>query len=78
MDDRPDRTDGPQRQEATILRFYYVTHGSLRGHLAVFLDAYNFAKHLKSLGGLTPFERICPLWTEQPGKFRLDPITWRD
>jgi transposase InsO family protein len=61
-------------KEATIRRFYYVTHESLRGHLSVFLDAYNFAKRLKSLGGLTPFERICQLWTEKPQKFRLDPI----
>ena len=48
--------------------------GSLRAHLAVFLDAYNFAKRLKSLRGLTPFERICQLWTEQPERFRLNPL----
>ncbi len=51
-----------------------MTHESLRGHLEVVLDAYYFAKRLKSLAGLTPFERICQLWTEQPQKFRLDPI----
>ena len=43
-------------------------------HLATFLDAYNFAKRLKSLRGLTPFERICQLWTEQPERFRLNPL----
>ena len=62
------------KEEATIRRFYYVTHESLRGHLAVLLAASNFAKRLKSLGGLTPSERICQLWTEQPGSFRLDPV----
>jgi transposase InsO family protein len=61
-------------KDATVRRFYYETHESLRGHLATFLDAYNFAKRLKSLRGLTPFERICQLWTEQPEKFRLNPI----
>jgi transposase InsO family protein len=61
-------------KEATVRRFYYETHESLRGHLATFLDAYNFAKRLKGLRGLTPFERICQLWTEQPEKFRLNPI----
>ncbi|MDX1424167.1 MAG: IS481 family transposase, partial [Kiloniellales bacterium] len=38
------------------------------------LDAYNFAKRLKTLKGLTPYEYICRLWTEQPERFRLDPV----
>ena len=50
------------------------THVSLREHLATLLDAYNFAKRLKSLCGLTPVERICQLWTEQPQRFRLNPL----
>jgi len=36
-------------KDATVRRFYYETHDSLRTHLATFLDAYNFAKRLKSL-----------------------------
>jgi len=61
-------------KEATVRRFYYETHQSLRAHLATFLNAYNFAKRLKSLRGLTPFERICQLWTAQPERFRLSPF----
>ena len=61
-------------KEATVRRFFYATHASLRAHVATFLDAYNFAKRLKSLRGLTPFERICQLWTEQPQRFRLNPL----
>ena len=61
-------------KDATVRCFYYETHTSLRTHLATFLDAYNFAKRLKSLRGLTPFERICQLWTEQPERFRLNPF----
>jgi len=61
-------------KDATIRRFYYETHESLRAHVATFLDAYNFAKRLKSLSGLTPFERICQFWTEQPERFRLNPL----
>jgi transposase InsO family protein len=61
-------------KDATVRRFYYETHESLRTHLATFLDAYNFAKRLKSLLGLTPFERICQIWTEQPERFRLNPL----
>jgi hypothetical protein len=41
-------------KDATVRRFYYETHNNLRAHLATFLNAYNFAKHLKSLRGLTP------------------------
>jgi hypothetical protein len=61
-------------KKATVRLFYSETHDSRRTHLATFLDACNFAKRLKSLGGLTPFERICQLWTEQPERFRLNPL----
>jgi len=61
-------------KEATVRRYYYDSHDRLRTHLADFLDAYNFAKRLKTLKGLTPYEYICKLWTEQPDRFRLNPI----
>jgi hypothetical protein len=41
-------------KEATVQRYYYDTHEQLRQHLADFLAAYNFAKRLKMLKGLTP------------------------
>ena len=43
-------------KEATVRRYYYESHEQLRNHLAAFVDAYNFAKRLKTLKGLTPFE----------------------
>jgi len=36
--------------------------------LADFLAAYNFAKRLKT----PPHEYACKIWTENPGRFRLD------
>ncbi len=36
--------------------------------------AYNFAKRLKTLNGLTPYEYICNIWTKEPKRFRLNPI----
>jgi transposase InsO family protein len=60
-------------KEATVRRYYYESHHRLRTHLATFLDAYNFARRLKTLNGLTPFEHICKAWTEQPLRFRLNP-----
>jgi hypothetical protein len=61
-------------KEATVRRYHYETHDQLREHLATFLAAYNFAKRLKTLRGLNPYEFICKRWPENPDQFRLDPI----
>src|SRR4249919_3645809 len=61
-------------KDATVKRFYYETHDELRAHLADFVNAYNFARRLKSLRGLTPYEAICKAWTKEPERFKLDPI----
>ena len=42
-------------KDATVKRFHYDDH-QLRIHLADFMAAYNFARGLKTLGGLTPYE----------------------
>lgn len=61
-------------KEATVRRYYYGSHDQLRAHLAAFVDAYNIAKRLKTLKGLTPFEHIVKCWTEEPKRFKLNPI----
>ena len=61
-------------KDATVKRFYYDTHDQLQGHLAEFISAYNFARRLKTLKGLTPYEFICKAWTNEPERFRLNPI----
>jgi transposase InsO family protein len=60
-------------KEATVKRYYYETHDQLRRHLADFVTAYNFARRLKTLRGLTPYEYICKVWTKEPNRFTLDP-----
>ena len=55
-------------------RFHYDSHGQRRTHLADFIAAYNFARRLKTLGGLTPDEYICKIRTSDPDRFILDPI----
>lgn len=60
-------------KEATVRRYHYDTNRQLEDHLAAFLDAYNFAKRLKTLTGLTPYEHICNVWADQPDRFRYDP-----
>ncbi len=60
-------------KEATVKRYYcccYETHDQLRSRLA----AYNFARRLKTLKGLTPYEYICKTWTTESDRFTLNPI----
>ena len=61
-------------KEATVKRFQSDSHEQLRTHLADFMAAYNFARRLKTLGGLTPYEYICKVWTSEPDRFILNPI----
>ena len=61
-------------KEATVQRYHYDRHDQLRGHLDDFVAAYNFGRRLKTLKGLTPYEFICKRWTNEPQRFRLDPI----
>ena len=60
-------------KDATVKRFYYESHDQLRQHLADFVSAYNFARRLKTLRGLTPYEAICKAWTDEPSRFIQNP-----
>ena len=44
---------------ATVRRYHYDNHDPLRTHLRLFIDAYDHARRLKTLRGLTPYEFIC-------------------
>ncbi|MGU3408443.1 IS481 family transposase [Methylobacterium brachiatum] len=41
-------------KDATAKRYHYDSHEQLRAHLPDFVSAYNFARRLKTLRGLTP------------------------
>ena len=60
-------------KDATVKRFHYENHDQLRRHLLDFVDADNFARRLKTLRGLTPYEFICKIWTSEPERFTMDP-----
>jgi hypothetical protein len=60
-------------KEATVHRYFYETHEQLQNHLDTFLMAYNFAKRLKSLKGLTPYEFIHQIWQQEPENFISEP-----
>ncbi len=61
-------------KEATVKRFHYDDHAQLKTHLTDFIAAYNFGRRLKTLGGLTPYEYVCKIWTAEPKRFTLNPI----
>jgi transposase InsO family protein len=61
-------------KEATVQRYHYDDHGQLRRHLDDFVSAYNFARRLKALKGLTPYEFICTIWTSEPERFIINPL----
>ena len=61
-------------KDATVKRYHYDSHDQLRSHLSDFLNAYNYARRLKTLSGLTPYEYICKIWTSEPDRFILNPI----
>ena len=61
-------------KEATVKRYHYGSHQQLKEHLKTFLLAYNFAKRLKTLKGLTPHEFICKTWKEEPKRFKQNPV----
>ena len=60
-------------KEATVKKYHYGSHQELQRHLNSFLDAYNFAKRLKSLKGLTPYEEILKWWKNEPERFKDQP-----
>jgi len=60
-------------KEATVHRYYYESQTALQEHLQAFIDVYNFAKRLKSLNGLTPWEFIVKEWKSEPKLFKTKP-----
>lgn len=60
-------------KDATVKRYHYASHDQLRQHLHLFIEAYNHAHRLKTLRGLTPYEYVARVWTEDPTRFKIDP-----
>ncbi|MDR0631888.1 MAG: IS481 family transposase, partial [Holosporaceae bacterium] len=61
-------------KEATVKRYYYSSHDKLHEHMKAFICAYNFAKRLKTLKGLTPYEFIVNSWENSPQLFKINPF----
>ncbi len=54
-------------------RYYYESQTQLQEHLRAFINAYNFAKRLKVLHGLTPWEFVVESWNLHPELFKIKP-----
>jgi hypothetical protein len=60
-------------KEATVKNYQDQTHQHLKAHLQAFLMAYNCAKRLTTLRGLTPYEYIWQCWQKAPERFTINP-----
>jgi transposase InsO family protein len=60
-------------KDATTKRYHYDDHEQLKNHLELFLDAYNHARRLKTLKGLTPAQFIWKEWQSNPELFYEEP-----
>ena len=61
-------------KDATVKRFHYDSHDQLRSLLGDDMAACNYARRLKTLNGLTPYEYICKIWTSDPDRAIVNPI----
>jgi transposase InsO family protein len=64
-------------KEATVKTYHYATIAELKAHLHAFLMAYNYAKKLKALRFLTPYEKIIADWKTNPSAFHANPTHFR-
>ena len=46
-------------KEATVRRYHYDSRDQLEQHLQTFIPAYDHAKRLSTLKGLTPYGHLC-------------------
>ncbi|WP_092963397.1 IS481 family transposase [Falsiroseomonas stagni] len=60
-------------KDATIKAFHDPSLDALKAHVLAFVQAYNFATHLKALKWRTPFQAICDAWTKDPSIFNINP-----
>ena len=53
-------------------QYHDTSHNQLKEYMYCFINSYNFAKRLKTLNGLTPYENIMQSWKNNPEKFMIN------
>ncbi|MCB9982302.1 MAG: transposase [Rhodospirillales bacterium] len=61
-------------KDAAVKRYHYGSHEELKEQRHASMMAYNFARRLKTLKGLTPYEYVCKIWTKKPERFNVNPL----
>ena len=61
-------------KDAAVKRFHHDSRLQLEKHLNDFISANNFGWRLKALKGFAPFEFICKQWTNEPERFKFNPL----
>ena len=59
-------------KDATVKGYHYKDENVLKQHLESFIMAYHYARSLKSLGGLTPYEKILLYLGTEVGKKNIN------
>ena len=59
-------------KNATTRKYFYSSVEQFEQHLALFLEAYNFGKRLKSLKFLTPFQKLLDYYNNDKSLFKTD------
>ena len=73
MDQRLGGAHEPDPERGHRAALPLLDHYQVNEHLQAFLLAYNHAKRLKTLRGLTPHEFVCTQWQKDPVIFTRDP-----
>lgn len=60
-------------KDASVKRYHYDSRAQLRAHLQLFVDAYQYARRLNILRGLTPYQHVVQVGTKEPERVRVDP-----
>lgn len=60
-------------KEQTIMKYFYEEIEQLKQHLTQFVLAYNYAKKLKGLNYVTPYEKLVAIYNQTPQDFINDP-----
>lgn len=60
-------------KEATTKKYFYESPEQLKKHLQDYLWVYNYAKKLKALKFMTPYEKILLEYEKQPELFKRNP-----
>ena len=61
-------------KEATVKKYFYKDHKTLQNHLDSFFLAYNYARPLKVLNGVAPYEKLQVYLQSDEGKSLFNPM----